>query len=216
MRAKTILLAWLVVGLALAARPAGGSYIAYINYTGATGSQEWGGPLGMDFDVNSSICITHLGVFDSGADGLGRTLTAQIWDRTDTSSPLAELEFTSADAGTLIDSSRFKLLPTPLDLSGGEYAIVAYGYGSGEPNGNEGAAGPSAAYKATDDGGGLISFVGTARYGSTPGEFPGDADTGPANRYSAGTFAYTPEPAALALLAVGGLVALRRRRRPSL
>ena len=52
--------------------------------------------------------------------------------------------------------------------------------------------------KQTNDGGGLVSFVGDSRFCFAGGPcfgFPATADTGPADRYSAGTFAYAAGPA---------------------
>ena len=68
--------------------------------------------------------------------------------------------------------------------------IVASGYGPLEFNGNTGVANPGS--WTTDDGGGLISFVGRARYGpgNRPDWFPTTIDGGPPNRYAAGTFMF--------------------------
>ncbi len=162
--------------------------IAYSNDAGNAGTQEYGGSLGLDFVVHDPISVTQLGVFDSSSDGLMRNLTAQMWTRNGNSgSLLEELDFTPADPGTLVDGDRFKPLDTPLVLQPGDYTIVAYGYGVGEPNGNWG--GPSYSNKHTDDGGGVIEFVGGARWGNA-GQFPVSIDGGPANRYSAGTFEF--------------------------
>src|SRR5262249_3071891 len=144
-------------------------------------------PLGMDFDVVQGIAITSLGVFDSGSDGLALPLTARVYNR-DTQTQLASLSFAPGQTGTLIDGSRFLPLATPLVLPPGFHGtIVAEGYGSAEPNGN------GAFQEITwshDDGGGLIQFVGSSRFGLTAGTFPDNLDTGPANRYAAGTFAF--------------------------
>jgi len=143
----------------------------------------------MDFDVNSTIFVTRLGVFDDSSDGLFRTITAHLYDRNATGSPLRTLVFTPGDPGILVDGSRFKDLATFLELPAGfQGTIVAEGYGSGERNGNRGV-GPL----FTSDGGGAISFVGTGRFG-TAGLYPRFVDGGPANRYAAGTFQFGPPP----------------------
>ena len=41
---------------------------------GLVGAHKHGGPIGMDFRTNHWITITHLGVFDSGSDGLRSVL----------------------------------------------------------------------------------------------------------------------------------------------
>jgi len=196
-----------VIVSATSQRSAAGTIALEIE-AGAIGTQEFGASLGIDFDVNSSIKITRLGVFDSGADGLGLDLGASVWSRDgDTGTELASLAFSTADPGELIGGSRFKNLADDLVLTPGSYTIVGYGYGVGEPNGNT--AGPSAEQKTMNDGGGLITFVGGARFGDpgNPGSFPGSPDGGPENRYAAGTFEFevVPEPAALTLLAFGAL-----------
>ncbi len=76
------------------------------------------------------IEVTRLGVFDSGADGLKRTLTAEVW-RHGNNRPdkLVAMTFTPEDAGELIGGSRFKPLPEPLLLPPGEYSMIATGMG---------------------------------------------------------------------------------------
>ncbi|MCH8922864.1 MAG: lamin tail domain-containing protein, partial [Planctomycetes bacterium] len=103
-----------------------GGVIAYANNVGNNGTQAFGGSLGLDFFVSQTISVTKLGVFDSSSDGLNRTITAQMWRRSGNGgTKLAELVFTSADAGELVAGDRFKSLPTPLSLSPGDYTIVA-------------------------------------------------------------------------------------------
>ena len=88
------------------------------------------------------------------------------------------------------DGSRFKTLATPLELPAGFRATIsASGYGGGERNGNHGN-NPGSPPWTTDSGGGVLSFVGSSRWGDTPGVYPPNADGGPANRYAAGTFVY--------------------------
>jgi hypothetical protein len=83
-------------------------------------------------------------------------------------------------------------LPIPLVLSNGSYTVVGYGHSTENPNGNL-CCGPKT--WSTDDGGGLIAFVGNSRYlNATPGTFPTTVDTGPVDRYAAGTFEYVPVP----------------------
>src|SRR5262249_34079475 len=82
------------------------STIAYQVPAGTVGQQAFGGPLGMDFDVQQTIAITRLGVFDSGSDGLSLPLTARIFNR-DTQTQLAALSFPAGTPGQLVDGSRF-------------------------------------------------------------------------------------------------------------
>jgi hypothetical protein len=85
----------------------------------------------------------------------------------------------------------------------GAYTIIGRGYGAAEMNGNTG--GPGDDLKPVNDGGGLIEFVGGARWGGGPvgaDGFPTNADGCPPVPYAAGTFAYLAEPPKLFQLVV--------------
>ena len=163
------------------------SAIAYQVAGGTIGNQNYGGALGNDFDVNEPIEITRLGVFDSGSNGLATTLKAYVYDRKNPASPLATLTFTPANSGVLIEGSRFLELASPLALPAGfQGTIVADGYSASEQLGNSFYPLPL----STDDGGGLISFVGTGRFGTDAGSFPTSLNSASAYSYAAGTFEF--------------------------
>ncbi|MGE4345492.1 MAG: PEP-CTERM sorting domain-containing protein [Geoalkalibacter sp.] len=184
------------------------------------GNQTYSQALGMNFDVHSDINIFSLGAFDDNSDGFNREIKVRLYDRSNTASFLVEKIFTTGNTGSLIGGSRFLDLDSPLFLSAGfEGAIVAYGYGIGERNGNKGSVSGS---WTTNDGGGLLSFVDGGFFGGTA--YPTRTDSGPADRYAAGTFIYdavtptpVPEPATVFLLSSGlaGLVWYKRRHRNS-
>ncbi|MDE0596288.1 MAG: lamin tail domain-containing protein [Roseibacillus sp.] len=171
-----------------------GFYSAYHVEAGVPGNQSYNGSLGMDFEVLQEIRVTDFGVFDDGSDGLNRAITAQLWSRNGNNAGaiLATESFTGGNPGTLEGGSRFKSLPAPLVLAPGSYTMAAYGYGSGEMNGNQGVAALDGL--DIDTGGGLIQFVGNSRFGNA-GSFPSTVDGGPSNRYAAGTFKYSPHAA---------------------
>jgi hypothetical protein len=164
------------------------STIAYQVPPNTVGQQGFSGPLGLDFDVKQNVVVDELGVFDSGSDGLAVPLTARLYNR-DSQTEVASLTFAAGQTGTLVGGSRLLPLATPVILPAGFHgSIVAEGYGPAEPNGNSMGAIPS---WTTDDGGGLLQFVGAGRYGTTPGAYPTNVDGGPVNRYAAGTFQFS-------------------------
>jgi len=168
--------------------------VAYNVPAGASGCQAFTGSLGLDFNVVSDIVVTQLGVFDDNTDGLQARLQARLYQRDDANpcntKLLATIDFPLDDQGTdMGDGSLYKPLLNPITLVAGTTAcIVASGYGPFELNGNQGCAGTW----YTDDGGGLINFVGGGRFGDPahPEQYPISVDGGPPNRYAAGTFVF--------------------------
>lgn len=170
---------------------------------------------GTDFDVNArEIIISQLGVFDSGQDGLIAPITVALYERS-SRSLLTSITFAAgsgAGSGTLIGGSRFLDIAPIVLQAGFQASIIVFGYGDGdsaEKNGNSyGAATSTASFPWTmNDGGGLISFVGSGRYSARGTEitFPTIVDSGPTNRYAAGAFrfAVVPEPGSILLLGLG-------------
>ena len=180
--------------------------IAYEVQAETVGNQDFSGMLGMDFDVANPIIITRVGVFDSGSDGLNRVIYAGLWNR-ETQTEILFVEFRPDDPGELVGGSRFKALPEPIRLEAGfEGTVTADGYGPDEPLLNSHGVEDDVVW-TTNDGNGSIRFVGSGRWGVTPGAFPGTPDGGPANRYAAGTFYFEPiavsEPPVLTITRVG-------------
>jgi hypothetical protein len=179
--------AWENAAAGFGYRTVGGAVVAYEVPQGTVGNQDYTGALGMDFDVIDDVVITRLGVFDSGSDGLSLPISVRLFNR-GTLAELRRLDFTPASPGELIDGSRFKDLPSPLNLSAGfQGTISAGGYGVGEPNGNQGS---TPLNLVTNDGDGALAFVGGGRFGGAPDAFPDTVDGGPVNRYAAGTFTF--------------------------
>jgi hypothetical protein len=221
MRFKTVAVAAFVAITLLGAGRASAAYTAYSNNAGITGLQNYGGALGLDFQVNSAITITALGAFNNGlpANLDGKDGASGITVGIFTLSGVqvgASAHFTSTTAGiTQLNGDAF-LSVTSFTLAPGSYSIVA----TNDINYNS--MGAANNFNITDDGGGLIGFIGNARYSpSISFALPSTVDGGPADRYAAGTFQFTadtgtdvPEPASAALLFAGlGALALLRRRR---
>jgi hypothetical protein len=203
------------------ALPAQAQTVAYNVPAGATSNQFITNPLGLDFNVNTPIQVTALGVFDSGQNGLAFATPVYIYDRTTQTSVVA-LVIPAGTATTLIGGSRFVNLVTPFLLNAGFQGSVVEDPNTTDGNFNTNG-GPS--NSTLNTGGGAISFVGLGRVSDNgPGTYPNRSDNGPANRYYAATFQFTnaaavttPEPGALALVAGLGIagtgLTLRRRRR---
>ncbi len=162
---------------------------------GTIGTDDFASALGMDFFVNNPVTVTRLGIFDSNSDGISTTITARVYDLDNPGTPVAELIFDEMDPGLLLNGSRYRTLSTPLVLPHGfRGTIVAVGFNTANRAGNMTAALPW----TTNSGNGALFFTGTARFGDVgfPDDLPGNIASGPANRYAAGTFEFTPEPAA--------------------
>ena len=167
--------------------------VAYDNPVWA-GNQAWTGNLGLDFNVNSPIRIQALGAFDNNADGFTGTVNVAIFSL-DTSTMVAGPVALTGTSGILHNGARFIPLATPVALQPGHYTVVAVGFNATDLNGNEHNGGWNA--PTLNDGGGLISFVGTGRYDfNTTLDIPAIIDVGPPAVYAAGTFAFAPTPPA--------------------
>jgi len=213
----------LVAGFMVATGIASASFLAYTDPTGA-GNQAFGGALGMDFNVVSAIQVIALGAFDSGQDGLANPIRVQIFNRS-TGLVFGGLDLSiSGLSGSITGGDRVVNLASAVILPAGfQGSVVASGFSASDLNGNSNPGGSSGgSFSATNTGGGLISFVGTSRYGFTPGAFPTNPD-GNVAKYGAGTFLFNaspiaiPEPESVALVGIGLAASLlyrglRRRR----
>ena len=199
----------------LTAGIAGASTIAYDNQITLAPLQGFGDSLGLDFQVNTPISVSELGVFDNGltsnllgVDGQSG-VTVQIYNISGTPTLIGpSVTFTPTSAGFQVNGDAFMNV-TPFLLGPGKYSVVAFNddnYNTfGAPNST-----------STENGAGLITFIGSSRYGNGF-TFPASTDSGPTNKYDAGTFAFdlanVPEPSTFALFGLGAIALLARRRR---
>lgn len=188
------------------------------------GNDNFGGNMGMDFDVNASnIQVTSLGLFDANRDGFHNVLTAYLWNR-DTQTLLATQTFTPADPGTLDGYHRFKTIPN-LTLPTGHYTISSYGFvrtdAGNDTYGNELHAGFVS--DTFNTGGGVITAVGMERFTEAylgPGLYPNQTVAGTTPLWSnTSSFQFiVPEPGVNALLMcsgfAGSVIMMKRRRKP--
>ena len=81
---KKMALLFVAAGLASSAN----AMTTAITATNTAGNQEFGGSLGFDFIVNSTISVTQLGAFDDNGDGFNLDITVGIYSRDDNGTPL--------------------------------------------------------------------------------------------------------------------------------
>lgn len=185
---RTRLVLMFIAAICVAASAQQSHAIQALNATESIGNQNFGGSLGIDFEVNSDIEITQLGVFDNNQDGIpSGTLNAAIYSRSGNSGTLiTTVSFTNASQGALANGYLMKAI-APLALTSGDYTIVTDGMGTPNELFNSGG---GASVPTIDNGGGAITFEGAGRFSVPTGVFPTTVDGGPANRYHAGTFEF--------------------------
>ncbi len=203
-----------VVTVLLASGLASADLVPMHTANATTGNQSWSG-IGWTFNVTAPITVADLGIYDSGADGItgGATLTTVLFDAGQ--NVIASMSFTAANPGTFDAASNylFKSI-SPLDLSAGQYTIVAYGWDAANPERNSNVGGPGPTF---NNAGGVVQYV-QSLYGSggdLPSTFPvnpwgPDVFDGPNMRFDV---AAVPLPGAVLLGALGLSVAGWRLRR---
>ena len=207
----------LVVLTSTAALYASPVYTAYTDPAGQ-GTQNYGGNLGLLFNVNAPINVTSLGVFNaSGSGTITGTIQVGIFNVSSPSTPLAVATFTPgtyALGGFGYDV--FKSI-TPLQLGPGSYEVSAFGFSGADPNGNlntDSSSGPALT------GNGALTYVGAGwdtNFASLDAPLTCSTCQGTPGLYSqfdAGTFKYSvPEPSMLGLLCMGliGVGGIRRK-----
>ena len=196
--------------LLAAAAPSLAATQVYYDLGEVGGNQQWGGTLGLDFDVNQTVYVTSLGSFDAGRDGITHDIFVGIFDATTglLVAPAVNLNGTAHVSGAYDSVAISKLTLGP-----GHYQIGAWGYNNADDtNYNNG--GPGGPIGFNTLGGALTAISSHYSDFNAPGAFATNPDNG-STRYGAGTFsAYIPEPATWGMMIVGfGLVGATLRRR---
>jgi hypothetical protein len=131
------------------------SFMPYQISPADTVNQNWGGSLGQDFNVNSTITITSFGAWELGGIAPGQPLAVSIYDRT-TQLVVYSQVFTNSAPGTP-GGANVGFISVHDVLTPGQYSLVGDGFGA--PNGLYNTFGGGLA-GVLDSGGGVLSFGG--------------------------------------------------------
>jgi PEP-CTERM motif len=193
------------------------------------GGQTTFGSIGLEFEVLDplGITLTDYGAYDNAQNGFTNAVVLQMYSLTGnsyTASPLPPVDPTGSSgtavggtvsfapgiSGTLEGSTRFKPLASPFVILPGKYLIAMAS--SGELYSND----PTGSGVLTNSGAGALSFTGAvSRYdfAALPAYRNIAYDkTGPTFKFTPNTVT-APEPGTLALLGLGIMGFVTRRRR---
>jgi hypothetical protein len=151
---------------------------------------------GYEFRVNDDIAVTHLGVYDHGANGLAVSHEVGLW--TLNGQLLASATVQAGTVETLTSSFRFQAIPL-VHLSEGVEYVVASTTPIGDP----------IAFSSTYVNPEEVTWIRARTREGDSFHFAGGTNV---NRgYFGGNFMFVPEPCTIVLMA-SGMVALVRRR----
>lgn len=183
-----------------------------LDFTGGIfGTSSGSNSLGWEFSVSTTVTVTHLGIWDMGNDGLANSHPVGVW--TSTGTLLASTTMASGTGAPAIvaggGAGSFRYNPiSSIVLTPGSYVISA-GYVFTDTD----MFGRTASSVSMGAG---LSFTQTRFENGSGFTFPTQAV--PDNAFFGPNFQYriggasAPEPSALALLALGGSLALVKRR----
>lgn len=182
--------------------------IGYDTYTGGSGFLN-GFTVGWEFTTSTNLYITHLGYYDYVNDGLADSHDVGIYNLSGT---LLVSATVAAGTGELLlgdntlSKYRYHDLPVDYLLPAGTYRLAGVGSPSDAAH-----ATPFPLYTAPAITLGNSYFVFT---GGSSLSYPTSLGGGPTEPYSGPNFIFDiPEPSAVTLLGLSGMILLCRRRR---
>lgn len=165
------------------------------------------GTVGVNFTVGAAnLSVTHLGFQDANLDGLASSHLVGIWDNSGTL--IASATIQSGTASTLVDNWRYESLAGPVTLFAGlDYTIGGFVSNAGDVWSDNG--GSASVTSSSDITVNQEVFVGSTFTRPTSIGGGDSLRWAPANA----TFTSVPEPSSTALLGLGGLALLLRRKK---
>jgi len=182
------------------------------------GTQAWPGNLGLNFNVQSPITVTSLGVFNaSGSGTITGSIQVAIFNTVTNTEVTPAVTFHGGYTLAGLGFDVFQAI-TPVVLGVGSYEVDAVGFSGNDLNGNLNTGSSSGPLL---DGGGALTFTGASWDSNTVLDDPSTCSTckplpQQSSQFDAGTFTFNavPEPGSFLLFGTGllGLGTVLRKK----